>query len=104
MAATGGNGPLAPHMRPFIPRRRVKSIEDNPPSKRMHFLPGSGGGYPSRHGDGNRDGDGDSDGDGDGNGDGDDDGDGDGDGDGNGDGDCDNNQITIVFRTSKSLE
>ena len=67
MAAAGGNGPLAPHMRPFVPRRCVKLIEDNPPSKQMHFLLGSGGGYPSRHGDGNGDRDSDSNGDGDGN-------------------------------------
>ena len=83
MAASGGNGPLAPHMRPFVPRRGVELIEDDPPSKRMHFLPGSGGGYPSRHGDGN--GDGDSDGNGNG----------DGDGDGDGNGNNKNNQTTI---------
>ncbi len=74
MAAAGRNGPLAPHMR-----------QDDPPSKRVHFLLGSGGGYPSRHGDGNGDGDGD----------GDSDGDGDGDGDGDSNGDNNNNQTTI---------
>ena len=37
----------------------------------MHFLLGSGGGYPSRHGDSNGDGDSDGDGNGDDDGDGD---------------------------------
>ena len=67
MAAAGGNGPLVPHMRPFVPRQCFEFIEDNPPSKRMHFLPGLGGGYPSRHGNDNGDGDSDGNGDGDGN-------------------------------------
>jgi hypothetical protein len=67
MAAAGRNGPLAPHMRPFVPRQCVRLLEDNPPSKRMHFLPGLGG-YPSRQVDGNGDGDDDSNGDGDGDG------------------------------------
>ena len=72
MAAASGNDPLAPHRRPFVPRRCVRLVVDNPPSKRMHFLPGLGGGvYPSRHGNG----DGDGDGDGNSGGDGDDDGD-----------------------------
>jgi hypothetical protein len=37
MAAAGGNGPLAPHMRPGAPRRRVEWIGDNPPSLWMYF-------------------------------------------------------------------
>jgi hypothetical protein len=41
MAAAGGNGPLAPHMRPGAPRRRVKWMGDNPPSLRMYVLGGS---------------------------------------------------------------
>ncbi len=43
MAAAGGNGPLAPHTRPFILCQCVRLVEDNPLSKRMHFLPGLGG-------------------------------------------------------------
>ena len=35
MAAAGGNGPLAPHMRPCTPRRHVEWMGDNPPSLRM---------------------------------------------------------------------
>jgi hypothetical protein len=30
MAAAGGNGPLAPHMRPCAPRQHVKCMGDNP--------------------------------------------------------------------------
>jgi hypothetical protein len=41
MAAAGGNGPLAPHMRPGAPRRRVEWMGDNPQSLRMYFLGGS---------------------------------------------------------------
>ncbi len=41
MAAAGGDGPLAPHMRPGTPRRRVKWMGDNPPSLRMYFWGGS---------------------------------------------------------------
>ncbi len=41
MAATGRNGPLAPHMRPGALRRRVEWMGDNPPSLRMYFLWGS---------------------------------------------------------------
>ncbi len=70
---------LVPHMSSFVPCRSVKLIEDDPPSKCMHFLPRLEGGYPSRHGDGN--GDGNSDGNGDDNDNGDDNG--------------DNNQTTI---------
>jgi hypothetical protein len=40
MAATGGNGPLAPHMRPRAPRRRLKWMGNNPPSLRMYSLGG----------------------------------------------------------------
>jgi hypothetical protein len=41
MAATGGNGPLAPHMRPGAPRQRIEWMGDNPSSLRMYFLGGS---------------------------------------------------------------
>jgi hypothetical protein len=37
MAAASGNGPLAPHMRPCPPRRRIKWMGDNPLSKRIYF-------------------------------------------------------------------
>jgi hypothetical protein len=40
MAAAGGNTPLAPHMRPGALRRRVKWMDDNPPSLWMYFLGG----------------------------------------------------------------
>ncbi len=40
MAATGGNGPLAPHMRPGAPHRHVEWMGYNPPSLRMYFLGG----------------------------------------------------------------
>ncbi len=40
MAATVGNGPLAPHMRPCAPRRRFKWMGNNPPSLRMYSLGG----------------------------------------------------------------
>ncbi len=40
MAAAGGNGPLAPHMRPYAQRRRVEWKGDNPPSLRMYSLGG----------------------------------------------------------------
>jgi len=43
LAAVGGNCPLAPHMRPFVPYRCAGLIEDNLPIKRMHFLLGLGG-------------------------------------------------------------
>jgi hypothetical protein len=35
MAAAGGNGPLAPHMRPCAPRQRIEWMDDNTPSLRM---------------------------------------------------------------------
>jgi hypothetical protein len=38
MAATGGYGPLVPHMRPFAPHRRIEWMGNNPPSKRISFL------------------------------------------------------------------
>jgi hypothetical protein len=37
MAAAGGNGPLAPHMRPCVPCQRIKWMGDNPPSLRKFF-------------------------------------------------------------------
>jgi hypothetical protein len=40
MATAGGNGPLAPHMRPCAPRRRVEWMGDNPPSLQMYSLGG----------------------------------------------------------------
>jgi hypothetical protein len=40
MAAAGRDGPLAPHMRPGAPCRRVKCMGDNPPSLRVYFLVG----------------------------------------------------------------
>jgi hypothetical protein len=40
MAAAGG-GSLVPHMRPGAPRRRVKWMDDNPPSMQMYFGGGS---------------------------------------------------------------
>jgi hypothetical protein len=40
MAAAGGNGPLAPHMRPCAPRRRFEWMGNNPPSLWMYSLGG----------------------------------------------------------------
>jgi hypothetical protein len=40
MTATGGNGPLAPHMRPCAPCQHVKWMGDNPPSLWMYSLGG----------------------------------------------------------------
>jgi hypothetical protein len=40
MAATGGNGPLAPCIRPCAPHRRVEWMGNNPPSLRMYSLGG----------------------------------------------------------------
>ncbi len=40
MAVAGGNGPLAPHMRPGAPRQCLKWMGNNPPSLRMYFLGG----------------------------------------------------------------
>jgi hypothetical protein len=38
MAAAGGNGPLAPHMRPCAPRQHVKWMGNDSPSLRMYSL------------------------------------------------------------------
>jgi hypothetical protein len=40
MAAAGGNGPLAPHMRPCTPHQRFEWMGNNPLSLRMYFLGG----------------------------------------------------------------
>ncbi len=40
MPAAGGNGPLAPHMRPCAPRQRFEWMGDNPPSLPMYFWEG----------------------------------------------------------------
>ncbi len=40
MAAAGGNGPLAPHMRPCAPRRCIEWMGVNPPSLQMYFWGG----------------------------------------------------------------
>ncbi len=40
MATAGRNGPLAPHMRPCAPRRRIEWMGDNPLSLRMYSLGG----------------------------------------------------------------
>ncbi len=48
MAAAGGNGLLAPHMRPCAPRRRVKWMGDNPPSLRLYCWGGWGCLWPSK--------------------------------------------------------
>ncbi len=48
MAAAGGNGPLAPHMRPCAPRWRIKWMGDNPPSLQMYFGGGSRCLWPSK--------------------------------------------------------
>jgi hypothetical protein len=37
MAAAGGKGPLAPHMRPCAPHQHIKWMGNNPPSLRMYF-------------------------------------------------------------------
>jgi hypothetical protein len=37
MAAAGGNGPQAPHMRPCAPRHCFEWMDDTPPSLRMYF-------------------------------------------------------------------
>jgi hypothetical protein len=37
MAATGGSGPLAPHMRPCAPHQCFKWMGNNPPSLQMYF-------------------------------------------------------------------
>jgi hypothetical protein len=40
MATAGGDGPLAPHMRPCALHQPVKWMGDNPPSLRMYSLGG----------------------------------------------------------------
>ena len=50
MAAAGGNCPLAPHMRPFVPCRCVGLIEEDPPSKPIRFLLGLRGSMTQRDG------------------------------------------------------
>jgi hypothetical protein len=40
MVATGGNGPLVPHMRPYAPRRHFEWMGDSPPSLQMYFWGG----------------------------------------------------------------
>ncbi len=40
MAAASGNGPLAPHMRPCAPHRRIEWMGDNPPSLQVYSLGG----------------------------------------------------------------
>jgi len=37
MDAASKNGPLAPHVRPFVTRQRVRLIEDNPPASGNTF-------------------------------------------------------------------
>ncbi len=48
MAAAGGNGPLAPHMRPCPLHQCVKWMGNNPPSLGMYFLGGWGCLWPSK--------------------------------------------------------
>jgi hypothetical protein len=48
MANAGGNCPLAPHMRPFVPCRCIGLIEEDPPSKPIHFLLGLRGSMTQR--------------------------------------------------------
>ncbi len=43
--------PLVPHIKPCAPRHRLCSMGDDPPSKRIHFLRGWGGVWPSSHSD-----------------------------------------------------
>ena len=38
MVSAGGNWPLEANKRPCVLRRRVRLIDDNPPSKRTYFL------------------------------------------------------------------
>jgi hypothetical protein len=40
MTATGGNAPLAPHMRSCAQRQRFEWMGDDPPSLRMYLLGG----------------------------------------------------------------
>ena len=41
MVSAGGNWLLEAHKRPFVLRRRVGMIGDNPPSKQIYFLWGA---------------------------------------------------------------
>ena len=50
MAAAGGNCPLAPHMRPFVPCRCVRLIEEDPLGKPIRFLLGLRGSKTQRDG------------------------------------------------------
>jgi hypothetical protein len=49
MAASGRNIPIAPHRRPSISRQHVGLIGDNPLNKRVWFLRGWEGLWPSKH-------------------------------------------------------
>ncbi len=51
-AAAAGHGSLAPHRRPFILIRRIGSMDDNPPSKRLCFSMATEGLWPSKCSDG----------------------------------------------------
>ena len=50
MAAAGGNCPLAPHMRPFVPCRCIGLIEEDHLSKPIPFLLGLRGSMTQRDG------------------------------------------------------
>ncbi len=50
-AAATGHGSLAPHRRPFIPIRRVRLMDDNPPSKWLCFSTAREGLWPSKQSD-----------------------------------------------------
>ena len=50
MAAAGGNCPLVPHMRPFVPCRCIGLIEEDPQSKPICFLMGLRGSVTQRDG------------------------------------------------------
>ncbi len=51
MATAGGNGHLAPHMRPYAPRQHVQWMGHNPPSKRTQFWRCWGCAWPPKHSD-----------------------------------------------------
>jgi len=51
VADAGGNAPLTPHMRHCALHHRLCSMGDDLPSKRIHFLRGLGGVWPSSHSD-----------------------------------------------------
>jgi len=50
-ADAGGNAPLTPYIRNCAPHHRLRSMGDDPPSKRIQFLRGCGGVWPSSHSD-----------------------------------------------------